>query len=134
MSNFTPLVTKKFEFDGDTVTVRFARMKRKHFVKMMPFFMRFKEDATKIGSPEEGGEETEESMQAKLNLIDGVFDQLGDKMSEYVRTVEGLRDAAGNEVDVDTMLEDSYFLELQLELITAMLDESLGPMGKAKRS
>lgn len=134
MSNFTPLVTKKFEFDGDTVTVRFSRIKRKHFFKLMPLFMKFK-GKIKDEEPAEGEvKKARELNEEELGHFQALMNDLGDSMLSYIKQVEGLNDAAGEPVSKQDMMEDSYFLNLQIDILMSMIDASLGPMGKKRSS
>lgn len=122
MSNFTPLVTKKFSFEGDEVTVKFARLKRKHMLKMLPLMTKFSD--TVDGIDEDG------MSPAQAELVQDVMAELGDRAGEYIKSLEGLTDAAGNPITVEQFTEDSYFMTLFADLLVEMMEASVGPSGK----
>ena len=115
MSNFTPLVTRKFTFEGDEVSVTFARLKRKHMMQLAPQFEKIKAD------------DSTTDMEVLGPLIDG----FGDKCHEYIRSIIGLKDANGDDVSTSEVIESSYFMELFADIMMAMIEDSLGPSKKA---
>jgi hypothetical protein len=103
MSNFTPLVKKQYDFEGDTVTVRFARMRRKHMLKMIPKIQSAQDDQDKV--------------------VD-VLNDLLEMLPEYVKEFDGLTNAAGEPVTIDVVADDMYFSGLASDIAMDVLNES----------
>ena len=114
MSNFTPLVAKQYEFEGDTVKVSFARLKRKDMLKLMPIIQRMQraeDDAQK-------GEAIAEMLTDSLKLL-----------PDYVVEFEGLTDSHGNQIDIETVADDMYFMQLASDIVGDLMNESAVGMG-----
>lgn len=116
MSNFTPLVKRKFVFEGDDVSVTFSRLKRKHMLKMLPKFIAIKDNLKET---------------TDVELLAPLIDEFGDKAVDYIRSIEGLKDANGEDVTITEVIENAYFLEFFADIMMAMIEESLGPSKKA---
>lgn len=127
MSNFTPLVKRKFTFEGDEVEVVFSRLKRKHIFKLIPQIVSLKKE---IGD----SDIQDAPLDDKLDLVMAVAEGIGDKAKDYIRSMTGLKDLEGNEVSIDEVMENSYFSDLYLEIVMAMIDSSIGLSGKASGS
>jgi hypothetical protein len=112
MSNFTPLVDHEFEFQGDTVKVRYARLKRTEMLKVLPLFKKLAES---------------EDQQDGVNEI---LELLIDSIPEYVKEFSGLLDANGNPVTIDVVIADFYFLQLAAQIAMQMIKDS-SPQGEA---
>ena len=66
MSNFTPLVNKEYEYDGDNISITFSRLLRKDMLNVLPAFL-------KLNKAEEGSEEYGEAVNEVLNNIADVL-------------------------------------------------------------
>ena len=121
MSNFTPLVKKEYEFEGDKVWVTFARLKRKDMLKILPLVSSLQNmDDT---DPQKKQIATAEVMGGMLNII-----------PEYVRKIEGLKDTEGNDIAVETVMDEVYFMALASQIVMDILNKSVvldgGEQGK----
>ncbi len=112
MSNFTPLVTKTYEFDGDSVTVVFSRLKRKHMLKSSPLI-------TELRKARQDDDEDK-----VLDITNELLNDVIDVMPEYVSNITGLTDSDGNELGVEVLADDSYFLRLATLVALDMVNES----------
>ena len=117
MSNFTPLVNKTYEFDGDTVNVQFRRLNRKHMLAAMPAFK-------KLRDAEGSDDNTHEAINDLLNDI-------ADLLPEYVTTFEGLNDANNNVVGIETVINEMYFMRLCALIAVDVMRESSVSGGKS---
>ena len=115
MSNFTPLVTKEYDFDSDHVTVTFSRLRRRDMLSAMPKFLQL----TKLG----------EDDPARGELITDVLNDIADKIPEYVKSIDGLIAKDGTAVTIDTVVDDMYFMRLAMLISTDMMRESTIPGG-----
>jgi hypothetical protein len=114
MSNFTPLVTKTLQFEGEEVKVTFARLKRKHMLQLIPHFLKYKEDA---------------DTETKMQLFAPIIDVIGDHAPEYIRSIDGVTTAEGEPVSIVDVVEGAYFLDLFADIIVSMIEAST-PKGK----
>jgi hypothetical protein len=104
MSNFTPLVEKEYEFEGDTVKVEFARLRREDVMALMPLMRNMSTDA--------------ENMPAAIGMMI-------DLLPKYIRSMKGLKNADGEALDVETLAGEVYFLDLATDIATDMFDSSM---------
>lgn len=109
MSNFTPMVTKEYEFDGDTVKVVFSRLNRKDMLSAMPAFKRLR-DAD--------GED------ANNEAVNDLLNDIADLLPQYVKSIEGLVDAEGNAVSIDVVVNEMYFMRLCALIAVDVMRES----------
>lgn len=122
MSNFTPLVNKEYIHGDDTVTVSFARFKRKDMLNLMPLVQRLgkakakKDDATVA-------EVTPEILNLSLGLL-----------PEYVKTFTGLRAADGEPISIETVAEEMYFIDLASDIAMDIMDASIVLQGKGPKN
>lgn len=112
MSNFTPLVSKDYEFEGDSVHVSFSRLKRKHMLNAIPAFKA-------VADAEEAGDD-----EAKLEAMNDFLGGIIDVIPEYVNRFEGLSDTAGNEVSITTVVNEFYFMKLASQICMDIVKES----------
>jgi len=115
MSNFTPLVTKEYDFDGDHITVTFSRVTRKHMLASMPAFLKI--------------QEADEDNRAEI--INDVLNDIVDVIPNYVKSIEGLNDVEGNRIKIETVVTDMYFMRLCALIANDMMRESSAPGGNA---
>ena len=115
MSNFTPLVKKQYEYDGDTVNVTFSRLLRKDMLNVLPAFMR-------LNKAEEGSDEYAEG-------INDVLNKIADILPSYVKELTGLTDADGKTIDIDTVVNEMYFMKLCSLIALDVISESSIPGG-----
>lgn len=102
MSNFTPTVDHEIEFDGDTIKLKLARLKKGALIKLTPH----------IGEADENGD-IKMSFQDKMefsNLSKEVLDQ-------HVISFEGLTDAEGSKMELKDIYEEVYFQTLIAQVI-----------------
>ena len=109
MSNFTPLVSKTYEFEGDTVRVEFKRLKRKHMLNAIPALKRLQES---------DGDE------AQLEKVNEFVNEIIDVIPEYIEVFDGLLDNQGQPITIETVIDDFYFLKLASQISMDMVKES----------
>ena len=97
MSKFTLQVTKIFHFDGDNITVTFARLKRG--------------DAYNIFA----SEQENDTIRGKMLL---------DLVPAYVKQMTGVTDSNGNPLTMDDIKDEVYFLPLLREISQALFEAS----------
>ena len=120
MSNFTPLVVKKYDFEGDSITVTFARLKRKHMLELMPLVQKLsaiKEDAA-----------------LKQAAITDLLNVALDFLPDYVKSIVGLVDSQGAEMDIDVVADEIYFVNLATDIVMDVLNESMAMDGKTGKN
>jgi hypothetical protein len=114
MSSFTPLVAKQYEFDGDKVHIKFSRLKRKDMLKLMPSIQKMQSSDDDAVKSEAIGEMLAESLEF---------------LPKYVKEINGLVDAEGTPVSIETVADDMYFVQLATEIVTDLMSESSLGMG-----
>ena len=97
MSRYVAQTVKTFEFDGDTVTVVFKPLSYGDMLALRA-----------IGHDE-----------VKF------FAEAGRILPAVVSSLSGLRDAAGNDVTLATVIEQGYFAALVGQIIAAMVSASV---------
>ena len=115
MSNFTPQVTKEYEFDGDTVKVTFSRLKRKDMMATLPAMRKLS-----LLRVNEDSEVTEE----QTDVINTILDDLSDVVPNYITSIEGLTDTEGHPLGADIVMTDMYFMRLSALIIMDLIKES----------
>lgn len=114
MSKFTPTVTREYDFHGEKVKATFSRLNRKDMLKLMPLFTKLKSD---------DAEGTNEVLNVILDLL-----------PKYV-VIEGLTDAAGEPVGIETVADELYFMDLSADICMDLIEESTVMIGgKAKKT
>lgn len=113
MSRFTKAFNFSVEFDGDTVTGSMTRMKRGDIAKFSRFLRG--DDLT-----------PDETFEA---VTDGI-----PVLSEHVQSFSGLLDADGVAMEFKDTVDESYFLELHLLMITELLTHSMVQQGQEGNS
>jgi len=122
MSKFTKHIKRTYEFDGDTVEVVMARMKRKDAVKIAP----------KMGQPNEEGDITM-TVEQSIKFTD----ESADMLAKYVVSLDGLKEEDGTPIDKDALLGEEgpvYFLELLSKMFADLLNASFVKKDDAKKS
>lgn len=112
MSGFTKTFKYETEFDGDKVQFTLSRMTRKDVMLVTPMLAKIDKSISE-----------EEAME--------VTNQFIDVLKACVVNMTGLTDEEGNEVSVETMLEEQYFFALSSEVISVLMERS-NPIGGAK--
>ncbi len=115
MSNFTPLVTKTYDFDGDKVTVIFARLKRKDMLAVLPAYKRLND--------------ADENSAEKAEAINDILNGIADSLPGYVKELTGLNDSKGNAITIETVVDEMYFMKLSSLIAADMMAESSIPGG-----
>lgn len=113
MSNFTPLVNKTYEFEGDNVNVSFSRLKRKHMLSVMPHLSKLKD----VG-------DIEDLDQEKIDSMNDLLNDIIDSLPEYVTAFDGLADSTGAQLEINTVVEDFYFMKLAMQIALDIIKES----------
>ena len=107
MSQFTPSVFYETTFDGDTYKFRLNRLTRKQFMKLAPY----------IKDGQVGESELTE-------FIDNVVEEL----KPQVTLINEVFTEAGDQITVDTIIEQAYFMPLLADVISNLIVHSV--MGK----
>lgn len=118
MSNFTPLVHKQYEFEGDKISVSFRRLKRKHMISISPMLAKLQ------SLTDEQGNIPAEAIMDNNEALSDILDAIIDHIPEYVSVFNGLTTADGLEVTVETVADDVYFMPLALQIAMDMVVES----------
>jgi len=118
MSKFTKSISREFEFEGDKVQVTMDRMKRKDAMKLMPY----------IGEPDAAGNVTMK-FKDQMEMVDSV----GDLLPKYIKRISGLIDDNGEDVTIETVCEESYFLDLIGDMVGALMEGSFMSTKKEKK-
>lgn len=113
MSGYTPTITYRAEFEGDQVVFKLRRMKRKLFNKILPEL-----DLSKV---DESGK-TVVSMTPAQSLA--LMEMIAGELKDYVVSMEGLVDAEGNVLSFDEVVEQAYFQELVMGLVSYLMEHS----------
>jgi len=118
MSNYRKNVGKTFEFEGDTIKVIAAPMKRKEALMMVPYMTK--------------GEDGE----VKLRFEDqmAILDIGADVLPKCIKTFEGLRDADGEQITFDEAVSEFYFMSLISEILQFVLNISSTDKDDEKKS
>lgn len=118
MSRFTPTVCRTTEFQGDTVTVIFRRMQNKHVKIIAPFM--------------QGVDEGNASMR-----FSDLFEMISvgkEVFSECVVSISGLKDDQNNDVPLETVLTETYFMALVGWMFNTLAEISFVGEADAKKS
>ena len=116
MSSFTPLVKKKYTFEDDNVTVIFARIKRKHIMKLLPKLIFLADDSDDLAGKNE------------------VLNDAMSIMPEYIKSIDGLTGSDNEAISKETVFDDMYFAELASQITLDMLEESMPMMGEERKN
>lgn len=119
MSNFTPLVEKEYEWQGDKITAHFARFKRKDMLSLMPAIQ-------ELNKAEDEG--------ARAMGISNVLNLSLGLLPKYVKVFDGLKTKDGLDISIETVAEEMYFVDLAMEIAMDMLQESLVLMGQGAKN
>lgn len=116
MGHFTQAVEETAKFDGEEVRYTLRRMQNKHMLKLSPGFSQQAGDANIV------------LRTARL------VEESKDVLKECVSNVSGYKDAGGNIVTFETMLEESYFLPLLDAMLGRLWQVSVMTEVDAKKS
>lgn len=108
MSKYTKFFTASTEFDGDTVTVKMSRLKRKHLLDLA---------GTVAKDPNTGNWVPKVSENAMLEAAIG-------PIRDCTAEINGLKDADGVDIPIEDVLEDAYFMPLSLWLLSTLMENS----------
>jgi len=111
MSNFTPLVKQEFEFQGDSIKVTYSRLKRADMLKVLPLMKALEGDDT------------------NQEVINEILELLIETIPSYVKSFSGLTDAEGNDVKIETVVDEFYFLPLAAQIALRMIKDSSATEG-----
>ena len=109
MSNFTPLVEKTYEFEGDTIKVLFSRLKREDMLSIMPDVQR----------------RMSEDREIKNLATANILNKLLGVLPKYIKEFEGLSDKDGKAVTPEIVSDEMYFIELSTSIIMDIISESV---------
>lgn len=121
MGNFTSTFEGKYKFDGDNVTVTLSRLKRVHTISIMPTIdgiRKLLEGKTKEEAKELSGSEE----MIKLNR--DLADKLTPLLPEYIKSMNGIFDADGALIPVETIVSESYFDTLTSQICADLITNS----------
>ena len=113
MSNFTKDILFTTEFEGDTVSLKLARLKRKDMMLLSPHM------------PNEG--ENVGAVQS-MDLMDVAMSLL----PKYVSEFKGPKDSDGMPLTLEEIMEEMYFLELISRIVTKLFEASNMGAAEAK--
>ncbi len=108
MSNFLPLISKTYEFEGDTITASFKRLTRGQMILISPFI-------------QNSTDKESQSVEDQMRLIDITVNAL----SENIESFEGLKDSDDCEIAFDTAQNEAYFMSLLSEMAMDLITESM---------
>jgi hypothetical protein len=112
MGNFSPLVKKSYTFQGDNVHVEFARLKRKDMLLLMPLLK--KVSTSQAVDDSEHAEAVSEMINVALDF-----------MPTYIHSLKGLLQSDGEQIDVNTLCSEMYFIDLASDILTDIIEESI---------
>jgi hypothetical protein len=117
MSKYVPQVRFETEFDGDQISMNLQQLRRGTFMDWMPFLSKMDPETQQL-SPAD-----------TIELIT----HASIAVTEYVTDFSGLKDAHGNAVDIKTVCEEVFFMELVSEIIMKLIEISGVGQGKEVR-
>ena len=106
MSSFTPLVKFETTFENDTITMSLKRLKRKAMMKLTPYLIANEESVSTKG---------------KISEME-LMNVSADMLPEHVVNFKGLKDADGNEISLEAMCEEAFFIPLQAGIISELFE------------
>lgn len=118
MSGYTAKITREFEFEDETFEVTFSRLKRKHLMQMLPEITAWQNLKPEVGKG------------SRTAVIMDLVNKFFEFADEYVHELKGLTDAENKDIPLEVFLEEVYFMDASTKVLTTILEESLGPLGK----
>ncbi len=112
MSKYTNKVKFETEFEGDKITATLSRLKRKDFLKMLPYMKR----------DDDGNSAMTEEDEIKFMSI------ASDILPGYVVTFYGLVDNDGEVIEFTTVCNEVYFMSLTSLFVNKLFE--ISNMGK----
>ena len=106
MSKFLPRVPFETTFEGDQVTAELLPLKRKEFMRLLPFLEQAKDERGKV-SPEKAVE---------------LVDEFADTLVKCVDKFQGLTTAKGDVVTLEQAIQETHFLPLMAEIMTRLFE------------
>jgi hypothetical protein len=116
VSNFTPLVLKEYDFDGDHIVIQFSRLKVKDLLTIVPSFS----EIVELNVDESNATE----LLTKASDVFASLETFSELIIDYVKSVDGLTDSVGNDIGIEIIVSESYFLKLYVKLLVDMISES----------
>jgi len=110
MSNFTRTVTKQLEFDGDSISVVFNRMKTSDF-KLLAKFIEIGPDGKPMNKA---------SFSDQIEML-SVAEEI---LPKRIESLEGLVDEEGTPLTVEDIVKEQYFIDLVSELFGIIMESS----------
>ncbi len=107
MSKYAPLVHFETEFENDVVTMDLDQLSRKTLLSWTPYMSEIDEDG-----------KLNEEMTIKL------VGEAAEILPEYVQNFSGLKDMDGNAIQIETVIEKIYFIELVSEMVMELIEIS----------
>lgn len=120
MSNFTPTVKYETDFDDDHIVMELSRLKRKGILKISPFLAG--------GVQDDGTIKMSFEDQAQMATV------MAEILPEHIRNFEGLKDADGNSINIDTVIDEAYFRDLVGEIMGVLFRISKPSENEVKNS
>lgn len=103
------------EFNGETVNATLRRIKRKDFMRVLPFLQQVAA-LRETGVKDDSGE--------AIALTGKLLDELSEALPGYVVEFSGLVDDEGAAVTLETVLEEAYFLPVAMHLAMQLVSTS----------
>ena len=113
MSRYTPLVEFQTVFEDDIVKMQLDQLSREIFLGWMPYMSKVDKDGNL-------------SIEDTLKLINDAADIL----PEHVKDFKGLKDANGDAVSIETIVDKVYFMPLVSEIVMRLIE--ICQIGKGK--
>ena len=115
MSKFTPTVKFEIEFDGDTISMDLRRLKNDHMIKLSQYFS---PDSKDIG----------------LTRTVKIIKEAKEVFTDCVINFQGLKDASGNLLSLDSIFDELYFTQIFDEILGKLIHISVLSGIDAKKS
>ena len=108
MSKYTSKFKYEYDFEDDTVKVSSTRLKRKDFLKLTPFI------------------ETDDKGEVRMTFHDQnkFVDICADLLPKYIVSMTGLNDEDGVPITLETVIEETYFMDITSEMINRLFSSA----------
>jgi len=111
MSNYSPLVKFETEFEGDKITMQLDQLTREVFLGWSPYMNLMDEDGN-----------LDQEMTLKL------VNESASMIPQFVKDFRGLKDANGDAIPLQTVVDKVYFIEIVTVIIMKLIE--ISRMGK----
>lgn len=101
MGNFTRSLTHELEFDGDNIKITIKPLKRKDLLKLTPH----------VPTDQTNQEQLFKFVEAAAPIL-----------PDYIESIEGIKDANGEDVPLEHIIEDVYFIQVASQILGWLFD------------